>query len=98
MLVTTRPGQPIRVQPVIYPKGNLTLRTLSGLDRPPEGFILRSASKKPCTPRQEYSLDTSASPIAAGKRADVTVFALDEIERRPKWQINDAPDGKGGAT
>jgi len=36
--------------------------------------------------------------IAAGKRADVTVFALDEIERRPKWQINDVPDGKGGAT
>lgn len=36
--------------------------------------------------------------IAAGKRADVTGFALDEIERRPKWQINDAPDGKRGTT
>ena len=36
--------------------------------------------------------------IAAGMRADLTVFALDEIERRPKRKVYDVPDGKGGAT
>lgn len=36
--------------------------------------------------------------IAAGKRADITVFNLDEIERRPKRKISDVPDGKGGTT
>jgi len=36
--------------------------------------------------------------IAVGKRADLTVFALDEIERRDKYKIYDVPDGKGGHT
>lgn len=36
--------------------------------------------------------------IVPGKRADITVFALDEIERRPKRKIDDVPDGKGGTT
>ena len=36
--------------------------------------------------------------IAVGKRADVTIFALDEIERREKRKIHDVPDGKGGHT
>ena len=33
-----------------------------------------------------------------GKRADITVFALDEIERRMKYKVFDVPDGKGGYT
>ncbi|MEE2679911.1 MAG: amidohydrolase family protein [Myxococcota bacterium] len=36
--------------------------------------------------------------IAVGKRADITVFALDEVERRPKHKTYDVPDGKGGHT
>ncbi|NNK63634.1 MAG: amidohydrolase family protein [Gemmatimonadetes bacterium] len=36
--------------------------------------------------------------IAVGKRADVTVFDLDEIERREKRKVSDVPDGKGGVT
>ena len=36
--------------------------------------------------------------IEVGKRADITVFALDEIERRDKYKIYDVPDGKGGFT
>lgn len=36
--------------------------------------------------------------ITVGKRADITVFALDEIERREKYKIEDVPDGKGGFT
>ncbi len=36
--------------------------------------------------------------IAVGKRADITVFDLDEIERRPKRKISDVPDGHGGMT
>jgi N-acyl-D-aspartate/D-glutamate deacylase len=36
--------------------------------------------------------------LAVGKRADVTVFALSEIERRDKYKIHDVPDGKGGHT
>ncbi len=36
--------------------------------------------------------------IAVGKRADLTVFDLDEIERRPKKKIRDVPDGRGGHT
>jgi N-acyl-D-aspartate/D-glutamate deacylase len=36
--------------------------------------------------------------IAVGKRADITVFDLNEIERRPKQKISDVPDGKGGTT
>jgi N-acyl-D-aspartate/D-glutamate deacylase len=36
--------------------------------------------------------------IAVGKRADVTVFALDEVQRQPKRKVYDVPDGKGGST
>ncbi|MDJ0847985.1 MAG: amidohydrolase family protein [Myxococcota bacterium] len=36
--------------------------------------------------------------LAVGKRADVTVFALDEVERRAKRKIHDVPDGRGGHT
>jgi N-acyl-D-amino-acid deacylase len=36
--------------------------------------------------------------IAPGFQADLTVFALDEIERRPKRKIVDVPDGQGGKT
>jgi N-acyl-D-aspartate/D-glutamate deacylase len=36
--------------------------------------------------------------LAAGKRADIAVFALDEIDMRATRKIYDVPDGKGGAT
>ncbi|MDA8752582.1 amidohydrolase family protein [Halieaceae bacterium] len=36
--------------------------------------------------------------IQVGKRADITVFSLEEIERREKYKIFDVPDGKGGTT
>lgn len=36
--------------------------------------------------------------LKVGKRADVTVFALDEIEHRRKYKVFDVPDGKGGFT
>jgi N-acyl-D-aspartate/D-glutamate deacylase len=36
--------------------------------------------------------------IAVGKRADLTVFHLDEIERRTKYKTYDVPDGRGGHT
>lgn len=36
--------------------------------------------------------------IAIGKRGDVTVFSLDEVEMRPQKKIYDVPDGKGGHT
>ena len=36
--------------------------------------------------------------IAVGNPADITVFHLDEIERRPERKIYDAPDGMGGIT
>jgi N-acyl-D-amino-acid deacylase len=36
--------------------------------------------------------------IAPGKRADVAVFALDEVERQPKRKVYDVPDGVGGTT
>lgn len=41
---------------------------------------------------------TDRGELKVGKRADVTVFALDEIERRKKYKTNDVPDGKGGHT
>lgn len=41
---------------------------------------------------------TDRGVLRAGKRADVTVFALDEIERREKYKTTDVPDGKGGLT
>ena len=36
--------------------------------------------------------------IAAGKRADICVFNLAEIERRPMHKAHDVPNGKGGTT
>lgn len=36
--------------------------------------------------------------IALGKRADLTVFCLAEVERRPKRKVHDVPDGAGGTT
>ncbi len=41
---------------------------------------------------------TDRGEIAVGKRADLTVFNLDEIERRPKYKTYDVPDGRGGHT
>ena len=36
--------------------------------------------------------------IAVGKRADIAVFALDELARRPESKVWDVPDGLGGRT
>jgi N-acyl-D-aspartate/D-glutamate deacylase len=36
--------------------------------------------------------------IAVGKRGDLTVFSLDEVEMRPQQKIYDVPDGEGGHT
>jgi N-acyl-D-aspartate/D-glutamate deacylase len=36
--------------------------------------------------------------IAVGKRADLTVFDLDEVEMRPQQKTYDVPDGSGGCT
>lgn len=41
---------------------------------------------------------TDRGVLEVGKRADVTVFNLDEIERRPKYKVYDVPDGEGGMT
>lgn len=41
---------------------------------------------------------TDRGQIAVGKRADVAVFNLDEIERRDKRKVSDVPDGRGGLT
>jgi N-acyl-D-aspartate/D-glutamate deacylase len=34
--------------------------------------------------------------LRPGMRADVTVFALDEVERREMEKVYDVPDGQGG--
>jgi len=36
--------------------------------------------------------------LAPGKRADIAVFSLDEIEARPLKRVFDVPDGEGGFT
>lgn len=36
--------------------------------------------------------------IAVGKRADIAVFNMDEIERKPMEKAYDVPDGRGGMT
>ena len=41
---------------------------------------------------------TGRGEIKVGMRADITVFDLDEIERRDKYKTFDVPDGKGGFT
>ncbi len=41
---------------------------------------------------------TDRGELKPGKRADITVFALDEIQHRRKYKVFDVPDGKGGFT
>ena len=41
---------------------------------------------------------TDRGEIKVGKRADITVFKLDEIKRRDMIKAFDVPDGKGGHT
>jgi N-acyl-D-aspartate/D-glutamate deacylase len=41
---------------------------------------------------------TDRGVIQEGKAADITVFDLSEIERRPEEKIWDVPDGEGGRT
>ncbi|MCH2187680.1 amidohydrolase family protein [Myxococcota bacterium] len=41
---------------------------------------------------------TDRGEIKVGMRADLTVFRLDEIERRTKYKKYDVPDGRGGHT
>jgi N-acyl-D-amino-acid deacylase len=36
--------------------------------------------------------------IAVGKRADIAVFNMDEIQRREMVKAHDVPDGRGGKT
>ncbi len=36
--------------------------------------------------------------LVVGRRADITVFNMDEIESRPMERVYDVPDGKGGHT
>jgi N-acyl-D-aspartate/D-glutamate deacylase len=36
--------------------------------------------------------------LAVGKRADIAVFHMDEIEQKPLKRVFDVPDGKGGFT
>ena len=41
---------------------------------------------------------TDRGVIAPGKRADIAVFNMDEIQRREMVKANDVPDGRGGTT
>jgi N-acyl-D-aspartate/D-glutamate deacylase len=41
---------------------------------------------------------TDRGTLEVGKRADIAVFNLDEIEPRPLKRVFDVPDGKGGFT
>ncbi len=41
---------------------------------------------------------TDRGTLAVGKRADIVVFRLDEIDRRPEFKTFDVPDGEGGRT
>ncbi len=41
---------------------------------------------------------TDLGKLQAGKRADITVFNMDEIERRPMKKAFDVPDENGGTT
>lgn len=46
---------------------------------------------------RHFSLEDRGT-IAAGKRADVAVWNLDEVETRPMKKVYDVPDGRGGNT
>lgn len=46
---------------------------------------------------QHFNL-TDRGVIAPGKRADIAVFNMDEIERRQMEKAHDVPNGKGGFT
>jgi N-acyl-D-aspartate/D-glutamate deacylase len=41
---------------------------------------------------------TDRGVIKPGKRADIAVFNLDEVERRPEIKVWDVPDGEGAST
>ncbi len=41
---------------------------------------------------------TDRGELAVGKRADITVLHLDEVQDRPMKRVYDVPDGKGGHT
>ncbi|TZG29564.1 N-acyl-D-amino-acid deacylase family protein [Sphingomonas montanisoli] len=45
-----------------------------------------------------FNLLPERGTLHVGKKADVTVFNLDEIERRPEYKRFDVPDGEGGVT
>jgi N-acyl-D-aspartate/D-glutamate deacylase len=45
-----------------------------------------------------FNLLPERGTLHVGKKADVTVFNLDEIERRPEFKRFDVPDGEGGVT
>jgi N-acyl-D-aspartate/D-glutamate deacylase len=41
---------------------------------------------------------TDRGALKPGLKADITVFDIDEIERRPEYKAWDVPDGEGGRT
>ncbi|SFR88855.1 N-acyl-D-amino-acid deacylase family protein [Sphingomonas jatrophae] len=45
-----------------------------------------------------FNLLPERGTLHVGKKADITVFDLDEIERRPEFKRFDVPDGEGGVT
>ena len=45
-----------------------------------------------------FNLLPERGTLHVGKKADITVFNLDEIERRPEFKRFDVPDGEGGLT
>ena len=49
-------------------------------------------------PADFFGLLRDRGTIEVGKRADIAVFNLDEIERREEVKMWDVPDGKGGRT
>ncbi|OCC24215.1 amidohydrolase [Croceicoccus estronivorus] len=47
---------------------------------------------------EHFNLLAERGTLEVGKKADITVFDLDEIERRPEFKSYDVPDGEGGCT
>lgn len=45
-----------------------------------------------------FNLLAERGTLHVGKKADITVFDLDEIDRRPEFKRFDVPDGEGGVT